>query len=408
MKTNEELPTGAISRRNFLTSLAIGGFAAGTNTSIASTADAPGGTSVPMLHSTDLYRPHDDPDDHWDLACVFALAHAGKVNLQVMIDYPQLTNNPDFNAANPDVMGVAQMNYLTSQAVPTTIGLQHPMRSRHDTMPKATLLEDSGVRALLRLLRKSPRPVVINVVGSCLSVAVAGMREPGLFSEKCAAIYLNAGTGSPDRTKAAVFEWNVSLMPSAYAAMFDLHCPVYWMPCFEEMPRPNHPEDLIGKAYGTHYSFLQSEILPHLSLGMKNYFAWMYKTGGIHWKSQKLPDPGLPGCDWLRYLLSPNDETLLARESALFRSCWCTAGFFHATGQTVTREGRIIPLTDGGADAVFTFEPVQVQCSDSGVTEWTKDPSSRDRFIFRVLDPERYPAAMTVAMRSLLQTIADA
>ena len=25
-------------------------------------------TPVPTLHVTDLFRPHNDPDDHWDLA----------------------------------------------------------------------------------------------------------------------------------------------------------------------------------------------------------------------------------------------------------------------------------------------------------------------------------------------------
>ena len=33
---------------------------------------------VPVIHVTDLHRPHVDPDDHWDLACVFALAYAGE------------------------------------------------------------------------------------------------------------------------------------------------------------------------------------------------------------------------------------------------------------------------------------------------------------------------------------------
>jgi len=32
---------------------------------------------TPMLHVTDLFRPHIDPDDHWDLACVYALACRG-------------------------------------------------------------------------------------------------------------------------------------------------------------------------------------------------------------------------------------------------------------------------------------------------------------------------------------------
>lgn len=155
------------------------------------------------------------------------------------------------------------------------------------------------------------------------------------------------------------------------------------------MPRPNHPEDLIGKTYGTFYKFPQSEVLPRLSSQLKNYIAWMYKTGGIHGQRAKAQDPGITESDWLRYLLVPNDEALLAREYTNSHACWSTAGFFHATCQTIARDGRIISLADSSGDPAFTFEPIRVQCSGAGVTECTKDASAKDRFIFRVLDPER-------------------
>ena len=29
--------------------------------------------TIPLVYSTDLFHPHDDPDDHLDLATVFAL-----------------------------------------------------------------------------------------------------------------------------------------------------------------------------------------------------------------------------------------------------------------------------------------------------------------------------------------------
>ncbi|MBN1507805.1 MAG: hypothetical protein JW955_13225 [Sedimentisphaerales bacterium] len=46
-------------------------------------------TGVPLIHVTDLYRPHIDSDDHWDLACVYALAQRGDVALRaIVIDYP--------------------------------------------------------------------------------------------------------------------------------------------------------------------------------------------------------------------------------------------------------------------------------------------------------------------------------
>jgi hypothetical protein len=47
---------------------------------------------VPVLHVTDLFRPHNDPDDHWDLACVYALAHQGDIDLKgILIDYPPIS-----------------------------------------------------------------------------------------------------------------------------------------------------------------------------------------------------------------------------------------------------------------------------------------------------------------------------
>jgi hypothetical protein len=379
-----------MTRRNFMKTSSVVAAAPGTSSAAASQSSA----AVPMLHVTDLFRPHNDPDDHWDLACVYALVHQGRADLRaILADYPPAPQNAD-----PDVLGVAQMNYLTGQAVPVVVGSPRPMRSRNDTQSEATPLEDGGIRVLLRLLRESPRPVVINVLGSCRDVAVAGKRDPALFAKKCAALYLNAGTGTPDRTKAGRLEYNVSLNAAAYAALFDLPCPIYWMPCFEELPDGGQGTPQVME-FGSFYRFLQSDILPHLAPHLKNFFAWMYKHG----RAEKSDPP--PGCDWLRYLLGPNDDALLAHQSALHRSMWCTGGFFHATGQTVTRDGRLIPLAESGQDAVFMFEPIRVQCSDDGVTQWTRDARAQDRFIFRVLDRARYAAAMTTAMKSLLRTL---
>jgi inosine-uridine nucleoside N-ribohydrolase len=81
-------------------------------------------------------------------------------------------------------------------------------------------------------MRSSPEPVVINVLGSCRDVATAAQLDPELFAEKCRAVYLNAGSGTLDPTEAARKEWNVRLDPAGYAAIFDLPCPVYWLPCF--------------------------------------------------------------------------------------------------------------------------------------------------------------------------------
>ncbi len=34
---------------------------------------------VPVIHATDLYHFHCDPDDHWDLATVYALAYLDNI-----------------------------------------------------------------------------------------------------------------------------------------------------------------------------------------------------------------------------------------------------------------------------------------------------------------------------------------
>jgi hypothetical protein len=85
-----------------------------------------GRTGVPLIHVTDLYRPHIDPDDHWDLACVYALAQRGDVDLRaIVIDYPPV--EPKGHA--PDLVAVAQMNRITGLSVPVAVGSSHLMKS---------------------------------------------------------------------------------------------------------------------------------------------------------------------------------------------------------------------------------------------------------------------------------------
>jgi hypothetical protein len=228
---------------------------------------------IPVLHVTDLFRPHMDPDDHWDLACVYALAFRDDVDLKgILIDHPP----ENAKGRNPDIAAVAQMNLITETYVPVAVGSSVPLKSRDDVQADASPTDHHGVRMLLNVLRESPEPVVISVLGSSRDVAVAGRKDPDLFAKKCAAIYLNAGTGSPKMTAASKLEYNVTLDKYAFAAIFDLPCPVYWMPCFEDMEsRRERPI----REYGTHYKFRQDRILPHLSDRVQNYFAKRYYPG---------------------------------------------------------------------------------------------------------------------------------
>ena len=341
---------------------------------------------VPTLHVTDLFRPHNDPDDHWDLATQYALAWQGRVDLRgVMVDHPKAAW-----AKAPDIGAVAQMNHITGRAAPVVVGSPR-VPAAEELRTGASSADLAGVRAFLELMRRSPRPVVIHVVGSCRDVALAARLEPELFARRCAGLYLNAGSGTPDPEKARRLEYNVDLDPANYAALFELPCPVYWLPCFEVVS--SVPGEMWRvAAYGSFYRFRQDGILPHLSDRVQNYFMAMYAGG-------KTAD-GL----WLQQLAAPKNAEALAAQCGRDRNMWCTAGFLHAAGLTVTKTGAIVPLKLAGG-AVFAFEPVRVKCSAAGVTEWTKDARSKNRFILHVTDVEHYQSAMTAALKSLLATL---
>jgi hypothetical protein len=349
-----------------------------------------------MIHVTDLFRPFADPDDHWDLACTYALALRGDVDLRgVVIDYPPY---PDYD---PDVQAVAQMNYLTGLSAPVIVGSPRRINASEADRPenRAGL---GGMRAIVEILRNASQPVIISILGSSRDVALAGTLEPKLFAAKCAGVYLNAGSGTQDKALAARLEYNVALDPLSYAAIFDLPCPVYWMPCFEVEPGPRG-EPFVAGPYCSYYKFQQKEILPRLSKRAQNYFAFVFQQGIPERAAQK-EKPETLRSNWLHYLEGPNNAELLKRQGDQYRNMWCTGGFLHAAGLGVESDGAIAPLSEMKSP-LFTFDPVRVQCDARGITTWTADAESRNRFLFHVRDEARYPAAMTKAMRMLLGVI---
>ncbi len=337
--------------------------------------------SIPVIHTTDLYRPHLDEDDHWDLACLYALAYSGQLELKgIVIDYP--SKDPKHKNKDPDIAAVSQMNYITGLNVPVAVGSPHCFKSKDDTQPYAQSSDHNGSNMIIRIMKESDKPVVINISGSCCDVALAANKEPKLFAEKCAGIYMNAGTGSQNKELVAkMCEWNMKLDKYAYASMFDLPCTVYWLPC---------SEIFYGKRmqYGTLYKFPQKDVMPYLSDKVQNYFAYMYGK--------------FKNSNWLEYLTGKKDEKLLAEQYKDTRLICCTAGIFHTAGKTVTSSGEIVALGKTNNTEVFRLEPVKVRCDDECITEWSHDKSSTNRFIFRVLDIDNYHSAMTRALKQLL------
>ena len=328
----------------------------------------PKGYGTPTIHVTDLFRPHDDPDDHWDLATQFALAKSGGIDLRgVIIDYPSTAVRK--RVVQPDIAAVAQMNWLTGLCVPTGVG-----QVKWGESPR------SGLALLKRTLEEAKEPVVLHVVGSCADVAEAGTLWPDLFRAKVKGVYLNAGAA----VRTERLEWNVLLDPKPYATMFKLPCPIYWMPCFDSV-------DKMGGTHGTWWKFRMSRAFARMRPPVRNFFNGMFAKR----------DPG----DWLTFLDAPVDEKALAKTGRNLRNMWCTAGFLHAAGLAVWKDGTIAKLGADPAKEVFRFVPVSVTCGDDGHTSWQPDAKSGTRFIFEITDEKGYPEAMTRALVELMSEI---
>ena len=339
--------------------------------------------SIPFIHQTDLYHPHGDPDDHYDLATVFALAQNQRLDLTgVMIDYP-----PPHRVGGPGVQAVTQMSFLTGvTGAPVVIGAPQGLRSRTDRQEDLPASRLGAVDWLVRALRQAAQPVILNIVGGCTDVALAGLREPELFAEKVRAIYLNAGSAYAGED--GQLEYNVRLNPAAYAAVFDLPCPIYWCPCW------HRTEQRVVGEHGTWYAFAQRAVFEGLSERLVNFFLYMLSRSS---------EP-----KYLRYLEGPVDADLLAEFGAKTRQMWSTAGILHAAELSVTPEGEVQPLAVGG-EKLFSFEPITVRCSDAGETEWAlskaEGEGAAQRYLFTAHQPEAYAAAMTAALRQVLSII---
>lgn len=375
-----------------------GGFAAAgaaglvlTPDAISAGVQAGAGSSprpVPLVHQTDLFRPHVDPDDHFDLACVYALAQRGAFKLLgVLCDYP-----PAGHAGDPDIAAVAMLNRLTGLSVPLVVGMPQRPVSRKDRMESVSSRDLGGVDWLVRSLRDSPEPVAVSIVGSCRDVALAARREPELFARKCRAIYLNAGTGAPDPQPEDQLEYNVGLDPGSYASVFDCPCPVYWLPCFERLSRAQPAPEGVRR-HGTFYQFKMGEVLPQLSASLQRYFLSMLDRE--------------PGTRWLESLRAPVDPEKLAAWGRQPRNMWCTAGFCHLAGWSVSGDGALVSLANNDPAAVCRFVPVQVECADDGRTRWRLGSSSPPRFKFEVTDPDHYAGAMTRGWTELVRPLGE-
>lgn len=332
-----------------------------------------------FIHQTDIFHPHGDPDDHWDLATVYALATQGVLDLRgVMFDYP-----PAHRAGDPATLAMAQLGHLTGiTGIPSVIGSMHPMRNRKDDLRDKNENNRAAAEWLCRMLETNQEQMVINIVGSCTDVALAGLLRPDLFESKCKAVYLNAGAAHPG--EAGELEYNVRLNPGSYAAIFDLPCPVYWCPCWHQTEVRE-----VG-ANGTWYSFVQEDVFAHFNDPLCNFFLYMLSRSA---------DP-----KYLRYLHQPVDLNLRTEFGQQRRSMWSTVAILHAAGIGIDTQQGVLPVSQIRSP-LYDFDPITVECADDGETKWRPSEDGSGRYIFRIHELDHYQRAMAAALSTLVSSI---
>lgn len=337
---------------------------------------------VPIIYSTDLFHPPDDPDDDVDLATLFALQELDVRAVILDLGHHQ--------SAKPGEIPLKQMMSLTGRHVSFATGLLQPLKYPSDKA--LTDPSPAGVELILKSLRNARDKVMIVMTGSARDVMAAFNRDEKLFREKVAHIYFNGGnSGGGD------LHWNPGLDPQAYIRLMTADLPVYWCPTFAGSATSQMFQD--GKIetlqYQTYWKFVQQDVYDALAKPLQNFF--LYALGG---KYSAVEDP-------LAYLEREPEQLLRKRVWSEARNMWSTASLYHAAGRELYRRGDSwailgTPRQDFERVPLYEFVPATVTI-DRDLRSTLKVGQSRGQFmVFRLIDLQNYQHAMTMSLRNLL------
>jgi hypothetical protein len=317
---------------------------------------APRHTPIPLVYCTDLFHPHDDPDDHFDLATIFALP---EFDLRgIVLDQGQL------QVTRPGRIPVAQMNALTGRSVPAAIGLSAKLKSPADRALDQPETFQRGVQLILDTLLNSPRRVDIITVGSVRDLMAAYNREPDLFRERAGRVLAFIGEAS----KPDFREHNVTLDPQAFVGLMRSSLDVWWVPCFDGGLWQNG-----GRA--SYWQASHADLLGAAPPELIQFFLYALE--------KESSDP-------LAFLHHPVDPARRDKWLQPTRNLWCTAVF-----QALLEP----PASDR---LPFQFEPTEISLGDDGSIHPGSGPPRKTVQRFKVRDSSQYGAAMTRATAAIL------
>lgn len=330
---------------------------------------------VPLIHCTDILYPPDDPDDYFDLACVYAVP---EYDLKLVV-----LDQGEKQTSRPGSLAVEQMNQLKGRKVASAVGLNSKLTSPDDkglTQPEEFQV---GVRQIVRVLRESTSPVTMSVVGSARDVAAAFNREPELFRKKVSRIYVFCGEASDPK----FVEWNVNMDPKAFAGLMRSGLPICWIPCFDHGQWEN----------GGHASFwvtTQSLLLARAPEPLLQYFI-----------SATQPVTSEP----LAFLRQPVKAEHKEKLFATPRNMWGGALLALGAGRRIARGEHgyeALPVPPGSplpaSSEVVSFREVSAGFTDDGLVRYDAGLPQQRIALIEIKDRALYGKALTEATAALL------
>ena len=336
--------------------------------------------SVPVIYCTDLFHPHDDPDDHFDLATLYAMPELDIKGVVLDQGRKQLER--------PGRIPVSQMNKITGRNVPAAIGLADPLKSPDDQALDQPAQFQGAVELIIQTLRASARPVCIAALGSVRDVVCAFNREPGLFRTNVTMVLAFIGEASDGKFQ----EYNVGLDPQAFVGLMRSGLPVYWVPCFDGGLWQN-------RGHASFWRASQRALLEGATPEGIQYF--------IYALEKESAEP-------LAFLSRPVEPERQARLFAGTRNLWCTAVLGVMSGREVVFDGSkwtsVLPQSNraaavAGQKPLFEFPEVEILVSDAGTVSCGKGPGSHKVRRFEVRDSAQYEQGMVEATTALLSSL---
>jgi len=331
---------------------------------------------VPVIYCTDLFHPHDDPDDHFDIACLYSIS---EIDIKAII-----LDQGRKQKTNPGSIPISQLNYITGRSVPYAVGLSDKLKSFEDKgLWQAKEFQD-GAGLILRTLKTSEEPVSIISVGSLRDIAAGYNRSPDLFRAKVDRLFIFIGEASAR----GHIEYNVGLDKYAYIRIMNSGLPVYWVPCFDGGLWQNN-----GRA--SYWKASHKDLLGNVSDRVMNYFIYALLK-----KNEKEPAK-FPG-----NAINSNDKSKVL---SMNRNLWCSAVFPYIAGRTYLRRGNKFTAIPKKASypkereiRPFSFEEVSVFVDGQADVFYEHTNRAKKLRQFRILQADIYAEVMTSVTAQLL------